>query len=99
MAMCGGLGEVSPVTPEVTEICKNLKAEVEGKAGKKFDTYNPLTFASQVVAGVNYFVKIEVDGDEHVHVRIFQPLPHTGQKPSLHSCQMNKTASNALEYF
>ncbi|VDI09081.1 Hypothetical predicted protein [Mytilus galloprovincialis] len=38
-----------------------------------------LTYRSQVVAGINYVVKVRTQNNEHVLLRIFQPLPGQGQ--------------------
>jgi len=43
----------------------------------KFTEFNPVGIKSQVVAGTNYSVKIQVDGDDYVHVKVFKPLPYT----------------------
>ena len=31
--------------------------------------------------------KVRVDGDDHLHVRIYKALPHTGAKPTVHDVQ------------
>merc|ERR1719454_1468282 len=52
---------------------------------------------SQVVAGTNYFFRIST-GTGHVHIRVFKPLPHTQQPPSVHSVKV-PGAAEALAYF
>ena len=51
-----------------------------------------------MVAGRNYFIKVDA-GDEHIHVRVFQALPHTGLGPQVHSIQTGKSHDDAVEYF
>ena len=35
-----------------------VRADLEGKLNRKFDTFAAILVASQVVAGINYFVKV-----------------------------------------
>ena len=58
-------------------MCTNLKSDVEAKLGASYTVFEPKTFTAQVVAGINYKVKIKVDGESYVHVKIYKPLPHT----------------------
>lgn len=97
--LCGGKSEPKDANAEIQSICDQVRGEVEDKSGKKFSEYTALTFCSQVVAGTNYFVKIHVGNDECVHVRILQPLPHTGAPPSVHAVQVSKTKHDEITYF
>ena len=45
----------------------------------RYRTPHPL--APQVVAGTNYFVKVKISAASCVHLRIYKPLPHTGEHP------------------
>jgi cystatin-A/B len=54
-----------------------LKAAVEEKVGKALTELKALTYRTQVVAGTNYLIEADAAGDIY-HVRVFQPLPHTG---------------------
>jgi len=73
---CGGLGDTRDVTDDIKAYCVEVKNELEEKVGRKFEMYEPVKYTSQVVAGTNYFVKIQVSNDgDCVHVRLFQPLP------------------------
>ena len=63
------------------------------------DVPPPPTY-SQVVAGTNYFCKLQVDGgDGHIHARIFQGLPHTGGAFEVHGVQKEHSADSELAYF
>ncbi|RXN10630.1 cystatin-B-like isoform X2 [Labeo rohita] len=65
---------VKPVTPEVNNICLQVKPQVEGMAAANFAVYTPLDFISNDADGVNYtyIVKVGVDGDQSVHAKISQ---------------------------
>ncbi|KAM3935838.1 cystatin-B-like [Leptodactylus fuscus] len=99
MPMCGGLGSAKPATEEVQALCDQLKAEVEGQHGKKYPTYVALTFKTQLVAGTNYFVKVDVGNDQCIHLRIYKNLPHAGEQLSLTSTQINKTKEDEIVHF
>ncbi|GAB6033070.1 hypothetical protein CHUAL_012685 [Chamberlinius hualienensis] len=55
---CGGMAGVKEATAEVQEIVDKIRAEVEGKTNKSFDVFVAKIFTTQVVAGINYFVKV-----------------------------------------
>ena len=54
---------------------------------------------TQVVAGSNYRVKVKVADTEPscVHLRIFEPLPHTGEKAKLTGVIDGKPSDAPLE--
>jgi len=93
--VAGGLGPERKITEEVARIADTLKAAVETRLGVQIQTYEPISFASQVVNGVNYFIKIDV-GDQTIVVRAYRSL--TGAV-SLHSVKVNQTAESPIVYF
>jgi len=95
----GGTSEVKEMTPEVIEICNQIKAALEEKLGAPCDVFEPKSFKSQVVAGTNYFVKVHVGNEKHVHLRIYQKLPCYGGTTELHSHQVDKSHEDPIEYF
>ncbi|CAL1547426.1 unnamed protein product [Lymnaea stagnalis] len=97
--MCGGTSDVKPASDEVHDLIKKIKDDLEKKSQKTFSNFKAVSYKSQVVAGTNFFVKIQGDGDEYLHVRIYRPLPHTNEGPSLHSYQLGKSKDDDIEYF
>jgi len=97
--MPGGASASREADAEVQSLCDQIKAELEGKAGKTFGVFTALEVRTQVVNGTNYFVKVDVGNDDCLHVRIHKPLPHTGDAASLHSFQASKRKLDELEYF
>ncbi|KAK6986206.1 cystatin-B [Biomphalaria glabrata] len=97
--LCGAASDVSGANDEVHAIVKEIQSELESKANKSFPVFKAISFRSQVVAGTNFFVKIQVGDKEYLHARIFRPLPHTNKGPEVHSYLLNKSNEDKLEYF
>lgn len=54
----GGLGAERTKDPEVEEAVKNVKHILEEKTNTKYDSLQILSYKPQLVAGMNYFVKV-----------------------------------------
>ncbi|XP_030872573.1 cystatin-B [Leptonychotes weddellii] len=76
-----------------------VKPQLEEQENKKYATFKAVEFRSQVVAGMNYFIKVQVDDDEFVHLRVFRSLPHENKPVALSSYQTNKARHDELAYF
>ncbi|XP_075794053.1 cystatin-B-like [Pelodiscus sinensis] len=76
-----------------------VKLQVEEKEGKKFEVFNAVEFKTQLVAGINYFIKVHVGNEEFLHLRVFKSLPHENKPLSLASYQSSKTTHDELAYF
>ncbi|KAI4878284.1 hypothetical protein NFI96_019208 [Prochilodus magdalenae] len=95
----GGTGQVQVSTPEIQKICDEVKPQVEQKSGKKFGVFVAKLFTTQVVAGTNYFIKVDVGGNSFIHLKVHRPLPHAGQKLQLIGVQTEKKLSDPIGYF
>uniref|UniRef100_A0A8C2HMU0 Cystatin domain-containing protein n=1 Tax=Cyprinus carpio TaxID=7962 RepID=A0A8C2HMU0_CYPCA len=71
--LIGGPSAVMQATPEVQKICDEIKHHAETKAGKKFAVFVAKSFTTQVVAGTNYFIKVNFE-DQDVRQQITQKL-------------------------
>ncbi|XP_077079502.1 cystatin-B-like [Siphateles boraxobius] len=94
----GGPSEVKKATAEVQKICDEVKPAAEKKTGKTFTVFTAVSYTAQIVAGTNYFIKVDVGGD-FVHLRVHRALPHAGEKLQLHGIQTSKSQQDAIEYF
>ncbi len=79
--MLGGFSEGRELSPEEVEMVMALKPHIETQANRPFEVFTPVAVKSQVVAGTNYMIKVQVDKDEYIHVKIFKPLPYTNEAP------------------
>ena len=93
---CGGCTDARDLTADEKTMVTGLKEAIEAKAGGKFETFEPVSVRTQVVAGTNYFVKINVGGDKAVHARVYKPLG--ADAPSVSGAKSVGIA-DALEYF
>lgn len=89
-------------TQQLTEGCRQQIVDALAKeaAPPGIDAAAPLEAVAamtQVVAGTNHFVKARL-GDVWLLLRIFEPLPHTSEPPSLTSLRLAEE-STQLSYF
>uniref|UniRef100_UPI00398F33A8 leukocyte cysteine proteinase inhibitor 1-like n=1 Tax=Pristiophorus japonicus TaxID=55135 RepID=UPI00398F33A8 len=99
-SVLGGMGPTVAVTVDIQKLVQSLKADVEKELDRKCEIFHALSYQSQVVSGTNYFIKVVVgDGDDYIHVSIYQPLPHTNDKPTVTGVQRDKKLSDKIESF
>ena len=81
----GGWGDIKQVSEnqDLMNIVSNLKPSIESSTNIVYTTFNPTQFRSQVVAGTNYKVKIDIGNGEYIHVKIYVPLPFTKTAPTV----------------
>jgi cystatin-A/B len=94
--MMGGFGTEKDVTDEIKAIANEVKEHVETKLGKSYDTWEPVSYKTQVVAGTNYLVKVKVSDNECVHVKIFKALPCNGGAVTLSEATGGHGATDTL---
>lgn len=98
--MCGGLSlEAEVATEEVQTLIEKVLHVAQEKSGKKFAMFQAVSYKSQVVAGTNYFVKVNVGDGEFVHLRIYQKLPCYGGDAELSAMQHSMTEDQEIVYF
>ncbi|XP_053513797.1 cystatin-B-like [Artibeus jamaicensis] len=95
----GGCSETEPATAEIQAIADQVKSQLEEKENKKYTMFKAVEYQSQVVAGTNYFIKVQVGNNDFVHLRVYESLPHANKPLALHDYQTNKTRDDKLEYF
>ncbi len=77
--MLGAHSDYRQPSAEDLEFFLGLRAAIEEQAGHHYHHFEVVHFTQQVVAGMIYHVNIKVSDGEHIHVKIYKPLPHTHQ--------------------
>nr|XP_039267788.1 cystatin-B-like [Styela clava] len=94
----GGLSEEHVADEEVKKLCESVKDAAIEEAGIKYETFTPIAYKTQVVAGMNYFVKVQVGSGEkdYIVLRIFKSLEG---EATLSNLQKDQTKDSPIEYF
>ncbi|XP_074070747.1 cystatin-A-like [Macrotis lagotis] len=72
--MLGGLSDAKPATPEIQKIVDEVKPSFEEKINKKCNTFEAVSYKTQVVAGTMYYIKVFMGHDQYAHLEIIEPL-------------------------
>ncbi|EDM11285.1 rCG64393 [Rattus norvegicus] len=95
--MPGGLSGARPATPEIY-LADKVRALLEEKINAKYEKFKAIEYKSQVVAGQNYFIKMDVGGGCFLHIKVFRGLSGEDNL-ELSDYQTNKTKNDELSYF
>ncbi|CAI9560618.1 unnamed protein product [Staurois parvus] len=95
----GGVSEPRTPTAEDQAILDEVKEPYEKQSGTNPKEFKAVLVGTQVVAGTNYSFKEDPGEDTFIHVRVFVPLPGTGEKSTLVPFQLDKKKDDELEYF
>jgi len=104
MAKVGGVGASKAATAEIQTIFKDVHGEVPAKVSELKDVKGgeAVSYATQVVAGTNYFIKVKYTKDDasvvYAHLRVFKGLG-AGVAVKLVSVQYPKAEDDPLNYF
>lgn len=66
--MLGGHSDLKDADDMCKQVTADVKAAVEQSTGKTYNTFTAVKFTSQVVNGINYNIKVQVD-DGYIHVK------------------------------
>eukprot|EP00928_Gymnodinium_smaydae_P012565 TRINITY_DN14558_c0_g1_i1.p3 TRINITY_DN14558_c0_g1~~TRINITY_DN14558_c0_g1_i1.p3 ORF type:complete len:220 (-),score=60.31 TRINITY_DN14558_c0_g1_i1:111-707(-) len=97
----GGVGGGQPADDDVREVLAPLKAEAEQKAQAQglnaiFSEFEAICYTTQVVAGMNYFVKVKTGPSSYVHLRIYRHFSGTTQVQGI---KVGCTREEPIGYF
>jgi len=91
--LVGAPTDAKKIDDETAKFVLSLKSDVEHLAGYSFEEFVPVAYKTQVVSGINYFVKIKT-GDNYIHVTIWKRVG--GLPPQVTNVYPGKTASDPL---
>lgn len=96
--ICGGVGSARPADDESNSILSRVLPQLQEKLPQLQSAGAPvvLSYSSQVVAGKNYFLKLQFGSSQIVHARVFRSLQ---DQVTLHSLQENKSVADEIAYF
>jgi len=82
---------------EAQTVANAVRSDIERSLGHPAALFTVLQSRTQVVAGTNYRLKVQVAETECVHVRVYQPLPYTHQGPALKDFKGGKSLEDPLD--
>ena len=94
--MPGGFNNAKEATEEVQTLAKGMKDQVEKQLGQTFDKFDAVVFSTQVVAGTNYLIKVQVGEEKFVHIKVHVPLAFKNAPNELLECEGGKTFLDPL---
>ncbi|XP_044522675.1 cystatin-A1-like [Gracilinanus agilis] len=97
--MAGGLSESRPATEEIQNMVDAVKSQFQKKSNEECTEFKAVSYKSQVVAGSMYYVKVHTGNNKYIHLKIFEPLPHTNAPLELMDYQCGKTKNEDIAYF
>lgn len=56
----GGLEDEKPADEAVRKVISSVQDEIKKQYSKEIDTIEPVSYRTQVVAGMNYFIRVSV---------------------------------------
>jgi hypothetical protein len=94
--MLGGAGNAREPSKREKIIIQREKSNIESVAETTFTQFEPVLIKIQVVAGQNFLVKILVDNDEYIHVKLFIPLGYPETPATVNHVLRGKTLDDKL---
>uniref|UniRef100_A0A8D1DVJ5 Cystatin domain-containing protein n=1 Tax=Sus scrofa TaxID=9823 RepID=A0A8D1DVJ5_PIG len=76
-----------------------VKPQLEEKTKKTYEKFEAIIYRTQVVAGINYYIKVHVGGNSYVHIKVFKSLPYQNKPLELSGYQVDKTKDDELTPF
>ncbi|XP_014937748.1 cystatin-A [Prionailurus viverrinus] len=95
----GGLSEAKPATPEIQEIANEVKPQLEEKTNETYQKFEAIEYKTQVVAGINYYIKVQVGDNRYIHIKVFKGLPVQDSSLTLTGYQTGKSEDDELTGF
>lgn len=90
-----------PYMAGLAEVIKDLevKPQLEEQTNESYEEFEAVEYKTQVVAGINYYIKVRVGHNTYIHMKIFKPLPQQRQSLTLTGYQTDKSKEDELTGF
>jgi len=95
MSKVGAMQNARAFDEKAQYVLNGVKHAVEVNQNTIFSKFEGKLYATQVVAGTNYFMKVNV-GNQHLHIRAWHRLDNSVE---LSDIQTNKSADDPILYF
>merc|ERR1711862_288655 len=86
--LCGGHSKAKTPDQEEIEIANGHKSDAEKQLGTTFSEWKVESCTTQVVAGTNFTFCVACGNNQKVVLKVFRPLPHTGDPTELTGAEM-----------
>lgn len=76
---------------------KSFKDQVESQLNKHFDTFDAVSFTTEMLAGSSYKIKVHVGDDQYIHMNVFRPLPNSNEVEKVVQIEEGRTQADELQ--
>ena len=95
--MLGGFNQAGELNDDQMEVLLEVQPLIVARLNKgELAKFVPISVKQQVVAGMIFWFKLQIDNDEVIHVKVFKPLPYTQQPCEVQEIQEGKTLDDPL---
>ncbi|XP_022370924.1 cystatin-A isoform X1 [Enhydra lutris kenyoni] len=78
---------------------REVKPQLEEKANETYEEFEAVEYKTQVVAGINYYIKVRVGGNSYIHMKVFKGLPQQNSTLTLTAYQTDKSKDDEITGF
>lgn len=96
----GGLSEEMPANDDIQGLVSMVQGTFEQLAAIETTDFSAMSYRTQVVNGMIFYVKVHHGNGNYAHLRIYKPLGEvTIMEPTLQAFQLDKQLTDPIEFF
>ncbi|XP_057162826.1 cystatin-A isoform X1 [Ursus arctos] len=76
-----------------------VKPQLEEKTNETYQEFEAVEYKTQVVAGINYYIKVRVGDNSYIHLKVFKGLPQQNPTLTLTGYQTDKSKDDEITGF
>ncbi|OWA50730.1 hypothetical protein BV898_15237 [Hypsibius exemplaris] len=92
--LVGGNSHAKEANSDAQAIADAVRGDVEKHLGGGVKEFVVEQFKTQVVAGINYSLKVRIDLGKYIHIKVFKGLG--GKEPQLSGIEKNKSSGDEI---